>query len=142
MITGIPAVFDIKMLDAVSVLMPKSKVHFLLERPDEIGDLGKGLNVEIYKVSKVYSMVGTGYIYDDDQYLKRQAFIFKGSISEQTAEEIIECGFIFVEKRGNYFLLEGKDDDTGQPIMVTVTEDGGMTTVITFEKEFYDKRLK
>ena len=142
LITDISAAFDIKTLDAVSVLMPKSKVHSLLGRPDEIGNLGKGLKVEIYKVSKMDPMVGTGCIYDDDQYLKGQAFIFKGSISKQTAEQIKECGFVFVEKRENFFLLAGKDDDTGQPIMVTVTEDGGMTTVITFEKGFYDKRVK
>ena len=33
----------------------------------------------------------------------------------------------------------GKDDDTGHPIMVSVSEKDGLTTVVTLEKDFYDK---
>jgi len=142
LVTNIAVAFDIATLDAVSVLMPKSKVISLLGQPDEIGNLGKGLKAEIYKVSKMDPMVGTGCIYDDDQYLKGQAFIFKGNIGKQTVEAIEKCGFAILEKKESFSLLSGKDDDTGLPIMVTVLEDGGMTTVTTFEKDFYDRRVK
>jgi hypothetical protein len=142
LVTNITMAFDIKTLDAVSVLMPKAKVLSMLGAPDEIGNLGKGLKTEIYKVSKMDPMVGTGCIYDDDQYLKGQAFIFKGNMGKKAVEAIEKCGFVILEKKENFSLLSGKDDDTGLPIMVTVLEDGGMTTVIIFEKNFYDQRVK
>ena len=142
LVTNVATAFDIATLDAVSVLMPKAKVLSLLGKPDEIGSLGKGLKAEIYKVEKMGPMVGTGCIYDDGQYLKGQAFIFKGSIGKQTAGQIEKCGFAMMAKKENLFLLSGKDDDTGLPIIVTVLEDGGMTTVVTFEKDFYDRRVK
>lgn len=142
LVTDISVAFDIKMLDRVSVLMPKSKVLAILGQPDEIGKLGSGLKADIYKVSKMDPMVGTGCIYDDDQYLKGQAFIFKGNIGKQVAEQIKACGFMLLEEKESFFLLSGKDDDTGRSIMVTVVEDGGLTTVVTFEKGFYDQRVK
>jgi len=142
LVTSISLAFDIKTLDRISVLMPKAKVLAILGQPDEIGKLGNGLKADIYKVSQMDPMLGTGCIYDDDQYLKGQAFIFKGNIGKQAAEQIKECGFMLLEKKENFFLLSGKDDDTGQPIMVTVVEDGGLTTVVTFEKGFYDQRVK
>jgi hypothetical protein len=142
LVTSISLAFDIKTLDRISVLMPKSQVLAILGQPDEIGKLGNGLKADIYKVSKMDPMVGTGCIYDDDQYLKGQAFIFKGNIGKQVAEQIKACGFMLLEEKENFFLLSGKDDDTGRPIMVTVVEDGGLTTVVTFEKGFYDQRVK
>ena len=142
LVTSISLAFDIKTLDRISVLMPKSQVLAILGQPDEIGKLGNGLKADIYKVSKMDPMVGTGCIYDDDQYLKGQAFIFKGNIGKQVAEQIKACGFMLLEEKENLFLLSGKDDDTSRPIMVTVVENGGLTTVVTFEKGFYDQRVK
>ncbi len=142
LLNGISLAFDIKTLDRISVLMPKSEVLAILGQPDEIGELGRGLKADIYRVSKMDPMVGTGCIYDDDQYLKGQAFIFKGNMGIKVVEQIKECGFTLLEKKESSYLLSGKDDDTGRPIMVTVLEDGGLTMVITFEKGFYDRRAK
>ena len=45
-------------------------------------------------------------------------------------------------RKGASFRLSGKDDDTGRPIVVTIGENNDLTTVMTFEKGFYDRRVK
>ena len=40
------------------------------------------------------------------------------------------------------FRFLGKDDDTGQPLIVHVGHSNGLTVVSTFEKGFYDQWIK
>lgn len=133
---------DINDLDRVSIMMPKSEVLSIAGRPDDIGDIGHGLKVDIYRVPAIAPMMGTGFIYDDKGILMGQAFIFSGSVGKTAAEHIRESGFSPVEQKGNSYRLLGKDDDTGRPIMAYIVEEGGLTTVFTFEKSFYDRNVK
>lgn len=139
---GTTMAVDINALDQVSVLMSKSKVISLLGMPDDVGEVGSGLKVDIYRVSNVDSMVGAGCIYEDNQRLAGQAFIFQGEMGKEAAERLKKHGFIVTEEKGGAFRLLGKDDDTGQPLVVSITLNNGLTIVMTFEKGFYDRRVK
>jgi len=52
-----------------------------------------------------------------------------------------ETAFLILssQKSGSF---RGIDDDTGRPIIVTIGENNDLTTVMTFEKGFYDRRGK
>ncbi len=121
--------------------MPKSKVHSLLGNPDDIMDVGNGLKAEIYNLKNMEPMLGAGCIYEDQQLIG-QAFIFHGAMNEETAERLKKHGFTIIEKKDAAFRLLGKDDDTGRPLIVHITNEKDMTIVMTFEKEFYDRQIK
>ncbi len=131
---------DINALDKVSVLMPKSKVVSILGTPDNTGEIG-GLKVEMYTQGGANPLVSAGYLYENESALAGHAFIFKGNVAKQTAERLQQIGFALLEGSGASFRLFGKDDDTGQPVMITIGESNDLTTVITFEKSFYDRRV-
>jgi hypothetical protein len=138
---------DISALDRVSVLMPKEKVLSIMGAPDETGTITMGLKAEIYKVAGVPksdtgSMLGAGLVYDTNSILKGQALMFDGRVARQSAEHMREIGFTLAEEKENSFRLLGKDDDTGLPIVVLIFEQEKMTTIMTFEKEFYDRIAK
>jgi hypothetical protein len=134
--------FDLDSLDHVSVQMPKSAVLSILGKPDDVGELGSGLEVDIYRSNNTQPMVGTGCIYGDGERLVGQSFIFQGEMGRQAAERLQEDGFMLTEEKGDTFRLLGKDDDTGQPLVVHILQSTGLTIVMTFEKEFYDRRVK
>ena len=138
---------DISALDRVSVLMAKQKVISILGAPDETGTISMGLKAEIYKVAGVAkgdagSMLGAGLVYDTNSILKGQALMFDGRVARQSADHMKEIGFTLAEAKENSFRLLGKDDDTGLPIVVLVFEQEGITTIMTFEKGFYDRMAK
>ena len=138
---------DISALDRVSVLMPKQKVISILGPPDERGKISIGLEADIYKVAgapkaKASSLLGAGLVYDANNILKGQALMFDGMVARQSAEHMKSIGLTLVDEKNNSFQLLGKDDDSGLPIVVNVFEQDGMTTIMTFEKEFYDKMSK
>ncbi len=138
---------EISSLDRVSVLMHREQVLSILGPPDETGVISMGLSAEIYKVKAIPGsdkgpLTAAACVYDDDTTLKAQAFMFEGSVARQSAERLKEIGFSLVESRGASFQLLGKDDDTGCPIVVIIFEQGKATTVMIFEKEFYDRIKK
>jgi hypothetical protein len=133
---------DIDSLDRVSVLMNKSKVHSLLGMPDEVDELRGDLKVELYRVNKMDPMVGAGFIYWEGQKLVGQAFVFEGEMGREAADRLKKNGFIITEEKDGTFRLLGKDDDTGYPVMVHIILNNGLTVVMTFEKDFYDRRIK
>jgi hypothetical protein len=139
---GTTMAVDINALDQVSVLMTKSKVLSILGMPDDVGEAGNGLEMDIYRVNDMSPMVGAGCIYEDNQRLAGQAFIFQGEMGREAAERLKKHGFIVTEEKGGTFRLLGKDDDTGQPLVVNITLNNGLTIVMTFEKGFYDRRVK
>jgi hypothetical protein len=139
---GSSTAFDLNSLDRVAVSMPKSAVLLLLGKPDEVGNLKDGLEVEIYKANDLSPMMGTGCIYGDNQHLAGQSFIFQGEMGRHAVERLQKDGFTLTEEKGDAFRMLGKDDDTGQPLVVQILQGGGMTVVMTFEKGFYDRRLK
>jgi hypothetical protein len=136
-----PAV-DIAALDRVSILMSKSEVLAILGPPHEINELRAGLKAEIYRLSDADPMVGAGCIYDKEQVLRGQAYLFSGSVGKESADRIKEAGFTVMEEKEGTFRLLGKDDDTGRPMVVYIFEAHGLTTVMTFEKDFYDQQVK
>ena len=138
---------DIAALDRVSVLMAKQKVISILGAPDETGTVSMGLKADIYKVAgapkgSVGSMLGAGLVYDTNSILKGQALMFDGRVARQSAEHMKMIGFTLAEEKDNSFRLLGKDDDSGLPIVALVFEKDEMTTIMTFEKEFYDRITK
>jgi hypothetical protein len=143
MAAGTAWAVDLAALDRVSILMPKSKVLSILGPPDEVGDIGHKLKADIYKLTDAMApMIGAGCVYDEQQILAATAFIFEGAVGKETADRIKEAGFTYIGEKDGAARLAGKDDDTGLPVVVTVVENGGLTTVITFEKGFYDRNVK
>lgn len=139
MLAGTALAIDINTLDRVSVLMPQSQVRSLLGSPDDVIELERGLTADIYKVSKAEPMIGAGCIYQDKRHLVGQAFIFQGKVDKEAAERLVHNGYRVTEESGGVFRLEGKDDDTGQPLVARITLDNGITVIMTFEKGFYDR---
>jgi hypothetical protein len=143
MAAGTAWAVDLAALDRVSILMPKSKVLSILGPPDEVGNIGHNLKADIYKLSDAMApMVGAGCVYDEKQTLAATAFIFEGNVGKESANRIKEAGFTYIGEKDGAARLAGKDDDTGLPVVVTVVENGGLTTVITFEKGFYDRNVQ
>lgn len=141
MFAGTAAAIDIGALDKVCVLMTKSEVLAILGAPDDTLDVGSGMKAEVYKVKDMEPMIGTGCIYDD-QRLVGQTFMFAGEMTEEAAERLKKHGFTIIEEKGIALKLLGKDDDTGRQLVVHVYKEMGMTVVMTFEKDFYDKQVK
>jgi hypothetical protein len=142
LVAGTVFAIDIAALDRVSVQMTKSAVLSILGTPDQVADLGAGLKTEVYKVTAMDPMVGAGCIYDKEQVLKGQAFIFEGSQGKQSADRLKQLGFAVMEEKGGTFRLLGKDDDTGHPLVIYIFEKDGVTTVMTFEEAFYRATVK
>lgn len=142
LITGSAMAISIESIDKVSIVMSRSTVLNILGEPDEISELGFGLTTDIYILKDLYPLVGTGSIYDENRILVGQAFIFSGPTTKETSTQIKKVGFTVLEDREGSFLLAGQDDDTGQPVVVVVSEKDGLTIVMTFEKTFYDRRIK
>ncbi len=140
-LAGAAMAVDIDTLDKVSVLMPKSEVIALLGPPDDVLDVGAGLKAEVYKVEGIDPMMGTGCIYDGDR-LAGQSFMFAGEMTAQAAERLKKHGFALLEKKNAAYRLLGNDDDTGRVFMVHVFSENGITVVMTFEKDFYDRHSK
>ena len=139
---GSGTAFDLDALDRVAVSMPKSTVLLLLGKPDEEGELKDGLEVDIYKANDMSPMIGTGCIYGDNRHLAGQSFIFQGEMGKQAVERLQLDGFTLTEEKGDTFRMLGKDDDTGQPLVAQIIQGAGLTVVMTFEKGFYDRRVK
>ena len=136
---------DISDLDRVHVLMSKTKVVSILGAPHHTGTLRMNLTADLYTLTglpegETGAMVGAGCIYDKDQVLKGQAFMFSGKVAKHSADHMTAMGFALVEKGENTFRLLGKDDDSGHPIVVYIFEEAGVTTMMVFEKGFYDSR--
>lgn len=141
-LVGAAAAVDLDALDKVTVLMSKANVFLLLGKPDETADLGRNLKVDLYRMSNTSVMVGAACIYENDQRVAGQSFIFQGEIAKEAADRIKLNGFTLLKEDNGTFLLLGNDDDTSQPIVVHIGQNSGMTTVTTFEKSFYDRRIK
>ncbi len=63
-------------------------------------------------------------------------------MDKEAAEHLKKLGFTVMEEHGGTLRLLGKDDDTGQPIVVNIALNNGLTVITTFEKGFYDRRVK
>lgn len=139
-LAGSAVAMDIEALDRVSVLMPKSKVRLLIGNPDHYVYVGN-LEVELYRLSSMESMIGTACVYEDKETLVGQMFFFQGQGGNVARERLIKHGYTLLEAREGFFSLAGKDDDTGQPLLAFIFENSGLTVVMTFEKGFYDRQI-
>ncbi|OPY60640.1 MAG: hypothetical protein A4E57_04400 [Syntrophorhabdaceae bacterium PtaU1.Bin034] len=127
---------DVTNLDKVQVLMEKTQVVALLGQPDGQDDLDAGLRMDVYRIEAA-PLIGAGFIYDEKQRVAGQAYIFKGRGASGAADHLKKIGFTLLESEQGLFRLEGKDDDTGLPLVVTISESEDMTTLMAFEKTFY-----
>ena len=131
---------DLKTLDRVHVLMSRTQVLSLLGAPGENSRFG-GMNVDIYQVADATPLIRTGCFYEKDR-LVGQSFVFQGHSAQVVAEHLRKGGFNLLEGRGTSVHLVGRDDDTGHPLVAVVAENDGLTTVTTFEKDYYDRRVQ
>lgn len=130
---------ELAALDRISVLMPKAEVVAILGKPDKVTDLG-GLTVELYQVHNAAPLLSFGLFYEHEHALAGSTLIFKGDVTADTLTRMKKYGFRSLEEKGAYTRLEGKDDDTGHPIIITISLLEDLTTVTTFEKAFYEQR--
>jgi hypothetical protein len=128
---------SVESLDRVHVLMQKSAVVELIGEPDGHDTLDAGLKMEVYRLDAP-PLMGAGVIYDEKQCLTGQAYIFTGRGAEKAAEQLGRIGFTLMDSKQGLFRLEGKDDDSGLPVVVTISETGDLTTLMVFEKAFYE----
>lgn len=128
---------DLAALDRVSVNMDRTEVRGILGRPTLENTLGTGLAVDVYTLDGLEPLIGQGCVYSKENRLVGQAYVFEGALRGIVSETLEKEGFVLVEKRPEALLLSGRDDDTAQPILVSVSENGGMTTVVTFPEAFY-----
>jgi hypothetical protein len=133
---------DIDALDRVSVLMPKSAVLSILGKPDSAHETAGGLKIDLYTLADTNPLAGAGYFYDSDSRLGGHAFIFRGNVARIAADRLREHGFTLLDEATETYRLAGKDDDTGSPIVVTISEHADLTTITTFDKGFYDRRVQ
>lgn len=133
---------DIHDLDRVSVRTPRSEVVSILGKAQQVAEAGGGLQVHLYHLENMDSLLGAGFIYQDDSTVGAHAFIFRGNVAKEAAGRLRQIGFDLLDEQGGTFRLDGKDDDTGHPVVVTIAEANGLTTVISFEKGFYERRTK
>ncbi len=141
LLIGTTASFAIELaaLDRVSVLMPKAEVLAILGVPDKVTDL-EGLAVELYQIHDAAPLLSVGLFYEHERALAGNTLIFKGNTAAATLVRLKQHGFRALEEKGDYLRLEGKDDDTGRPVIVTISRLEDLTTVTTFEKTFYEQR--
>lgn len=132
---------DLDALDRVHVLMPKSRVLELLGKPSGTGTLKGNLRAEIYTYRAHEALEGIACIYGPGDLLKGQALHFRGDLLKACRDHLVACGFQVVEETGGTLRLLGRDDDTGKPLVATLSHEAGLTTVMTFEKAFYDRTV-
>lgn len=136
--TGVRAgATDVTTMDKIHVLMDKSQVIALMGQPHETDELPAGLKMEVYRIEAA-PLMGAGFIYDEKQRLAGQAYIFHGHMAKEAAAHLKKVGFVVLEKSQGLYRLEGKDDDTDIPLIATISEVGDVTTLIAFEKTFYE----
>ncbi len=128
---------NVNTLDKIHVLMDKAQVIALMGQPHEKDDLPAGLQMEVYRIEAA-PLMGAGFIYDEKQRLAGQAYIFHGRMAAEAAAHLKKIGFALLEKGQGVFRLEGKDDDTDIPLIATISETADVTTLIAFEKTFYE----
>lgn len=138
---GTTASFAIELaaLDRVSVLMPKAEVIAILGAPDKVTDQ-EGLAVELYQIHNAAPLLSVGLFYEHERALAGTTLVFTGNTAAATLARLKQHGFKVLEEKGDYLRLEGKDDDTGRPVVVTISRLEDLTTVTTFEKTFYEQR--
>ncbi len=134
--------FDLPALDRVTVQMAQTEVHAILGRPHQVSEVEDGLELNLYRSSSLEPMLGTGCIFGHDERLVGQSFVFEGELGRQTVERLQEIGFTLTDQQGDAFRLVGQDDDTGRPLIVHILQTNGLTIVMTFDKDFYERRGK
>jgi hypothetical protein len=133
---------DIAALDKVNVLMPRERVVSILGIPQVTISLAKGLSVEVYPVERALPLTHAGCIYDPSDVLMGQSFVFQGREATRIAERIRKYGFKPLPKQEGSQRFAGFDDDTGWPLVAVIAEKDDMTTITTFEKNFYEVNIQ
>lgn len=133
---------DIAALDRVSVLMPREKVLMILGSPAEKTAMANGLIVEIYSISDALPLIRAGCIYDAKKNLVGQSFVFQGNTQKEILNRLKRHGYVPLPQKSSSLRLAGFDDDTGRPVVAVIEHHENLTTITTFEKIFYESRVK
>ena len=131
--------WDLDSLDRVHLLMTRAQVTALLGKPDQTGELPQGLQMEIYRAPASLPLAGTGCIYDGERNLVGQTFLFQGALNGVATDELERLGFTLMDHGDGGVRLLGKDDDTGEPLVVYVGQSDDLTVVSTFDKGVYER---
>ena len=129
---------DIAAIDKISVLMPREKVITILGAPAEKTVMANGLIVEIYPASNALPLIHTGCIYDSKKNLVGQSFVFFGNTGDEILQRLKVHGYVPLQQEGGFRRLAGFDDDTGRPVILVIEHHENLTTITTFEKNFYE----
>ena len=65
--------------------------------------------------------------------------LFQGELNGVATDELEPLGFTLLDRGDGGVRLLGKDDDTGEPLVVYVGLSGDLTVVPTFDKGVYDR---
>jgi hypothetical protein len=133
---------DIVALDKVNVLMPREKVLQIMGTTDEKTTTADGLTVEIYQIPVAAPLIHAGCIYDHRALLVGQSFVFQGNTGEEIFGRMQKHGYVPLKQGGRSLRLAGFDDDTSHPVVVVIEHHENLTTITTFEKSFYESRVK
>lgn len=132
---------DIDSLDKVSILMPKPEVLSILGEPDETVTHASGLRVKVYKVKDAFPLSHFGSIFQDG-FLIGQSFVFHGRSADEITDRLQKHGFVPMLPRTGPQRFTGLDDDTGRPLVAVIEEGEHMSTITTFEKQFYKAQVE
>jgi hypothetical protein len=133
---------DIAALDKVNVMMTREKVLAILGSPTEKTLMAKDLIVETYSISDALPLIQTGCIYDAKKNLVGQSFVFQGNAEKEILERLKKHGYFPLSREIISSRLAGFDDDTGRPVVAVIEHHENLTTITTFEKSFYESRVK
>jgi hypothetical protein len=122
--------------------MTKEKVLTLLGDPAERTATANGLTVEIYSVQDAQPLILTGCIYDRENILVGQSFVFQGNAKKEILARLKQHGFTPLPGEVDPRHWAGFDDDTGRPLVAVIEEKENLTTITTFEKSFYEAQAK
>lgn len=131
---------DTERLDEIGVRMPRGEARQLLGPPNAEQPMAPGLIAELYRLDEPGPLIANGLLYDDAGRLAGQTLVLEGPVGEPFSELLLERGYrSAVDEATGQQRLIGRDDDSGLPQLVTITEDGDYTIVTIFDAGFLKK---
>lgn len=134
---------DADLLDAIGVQMPRGEARRLLGPPDAEQMMAPGLVAELYRLDEPGPLLANGLLYDDAGRLAGQTLVLQGPVGEQVSALLLERGYRSADEQATgQPRLIGRDDDSGLPQLVTITEDGVYTIVTIFDADFLQQQRR
>lgn len=133
---------DLTALDRIHVLMHREKVLEIMGNPAEESTASHDLKVDIYHIPDATPLNQAGCLYNSQNILVGQSFVFEGHNGAQIHEYLQKLGFTPLMKGDSIGRLAGFDDNAAHSLVVVIERHGDLTTITTFEHGFYKERVK